>query len=181
MNVKGSICIDMVKMIKSDKSGACDKFLTDKDREIINQKILASIWYPFETYKHCITAIYEVYAKKNPEVAREWGRQVGHTAMTTIYAAYITGRDPMYFLDKYEMIHKKFYDFGKIDVVVEGKTQVLYKMSEFDSECVPLFYIIQGWLERGVELCGAKNVKIEFLTKSWERHPDTTFRISWSL
>jgi hypothetical protein len=181
MNVKGSICINLVKMIKSDKSGACDKFLTDKDREIMNQKILSSIWYPFETYKHCINALFEVFAKKDPKVVIEWGRAVSQNAMTTIYAAYITSRDPMYFLNKYEIIHKNFLDFGKIEVVLEEQNQVLFKLSQLDPECVPFFYLIQGWLERGIELCGAKNIKIVLITKSWGGQPDTSFRITWTL
>ena len=171
----------MAKMIRKDKSGACDKYLTDKDREIMGQKVLPSIWYPYETYKHWITAIFEVFAKKDQKVAREWGRAVCQAVMTTMYAALITKRDPLDFLNKYGSIHKNFYDFGKMEVTVEKERQVLFKLPKEFSDCHPIYFLIQGWLERGLELCGAKNIKLEFVTKSWEGKPDTTLRISWGL
>ncbi len=171
----------MIKQIKKDKSGACDKYLTDKDRQIMSQKILPSIWYPYELYKHGLTAIFEVFAKKDPEVAREWGRNAAQAAMTTMYSAFITTGDPLSFINNYKSVHGKIYDFGKIEVIEEKPNQVLVKLKELDPECVPIFYIIQGWLERGMELCGAKNAKLDFLTKSWEGKPDTTLRISWAL
>jgi hypothetical protein len=180
MNIKGSVVIPVVRAIRNDKSGVFDKYLTDKDKEIMSQKILPSIWYPFETYKHGLTAIFEVYAKKNPEVAREWGRNVAQDAMTTLYAAFVTKRDPLDFLNKYEKIHKSFLDFGSIEVIPEKEKQILLKLHEFDQKCVPFFYLVQGWLERGMELCGAKNIKLEFVAKSWEGKPDTTLRITWS-
>jgi len=181
MNVKGSIFVDLVKMIKKDKSGVFDKYLTDKDRELISHKVLLSVWYPYETYKHCITAIFEVIAKKNPEVAKKWGREVCQTVMTDMYAAFVSKRDPISFLKKYEMIHKNFYDFGQIEVMEEKENQVSFKLSNLDAQCVPIFYIIQGWVECGMELCGAKNIKSVFLTKSWEGHPNTSLRITWTL
>ena len=179
MNIKGSLFIRLVKIIKSEKSGAYDKYLTDKDREIISQKIINGSWYPFETYKHCITALFEVVGKKNPETAKEWGRQECQAAMTTIYKAYISG-DPMSFLKRYGVIHKSFHDFGDIDVLVEGESQATFKISNFDAKCVPFYYLLQGWLERGMELCGAKNITCAFLTKSWEGHPDTSLRLTWT-
>jgi len=181
MNIKGSVVIEVVKVIRKDKTGVFDKYLTGQDREIISQKILPSIWYPFETYKHCINAAFEVYAKKNPEILREWGRNAAQAAMTTLYTAYVTGRDPLTFLNKYEMIHKSFLDFSRVEVIKEKENQVLFKLHEMDPECVPFFYIIQGWLERGMELCGAKNIKLEFISKSWEGNPETTLRISWTM
>lgn len=179
MKVKGSVFIHLIKVIKSDKSGVYDKYLTVQDREIINQKILTSFWYPFETYKHCITAIFEVNAKNNPIVAKEWGRSECQAVMTTIYSAFISDGDPISFINSYEMIHKNFYDFGKIEVIEEGKSQVVINLTSFDVQCIPIFYLIEGWLECGLELCGAQNIKCEFLTKSWEGPSETSMRFTW--
>ncbi|OGP50750.1 MAG: hypothetical protein A2Y79_04570 [Deltaproteobacteria bacterium RBG_13_43_22] len=178
MKVKGSVFITLVKALKSDKSGVYDKYLTVQDREVISQKILPSFWYPYETYKHGITAIFEVIAKKNPNVAKAWGRTESQSLMTNMYSAFISS-DPLDFINAYEMIHKSFYDFGKIEVFEGGKNQVVFKLTDFDVQCVPIFYMIEGWLECGLELCGAKDIKSEFLTKSWEGHPETTIRFTW--
>jgi len=179
MNVKGSVFINLVKAIKHDKSGAFNKYLTDKDRALLSNKILPSSWSPFETYEHCITAIFEVMAKSNPEVAKRWGRSECRAAMTGIYASFVDGQDPISFIHEYGMVHKRFYDFGKVEVMVEGKNQAVFKLIDFNTRCIPLYYFIQGWLEQGMELCGAKNIKFTFLSKSWEGHPDTSIRLTW--
>ncbi len=178
MKAKGSVFITLVKAIKSDKSGVYDKYLTNQDREIINQKILPSVWYPYETYKHCLNAVFEVFARKNPNVAKEWGRTEGQALMTKMYSAFISN-DPIDFINAYEMIHKNFFDFGKIEVIEGGNNQVVFRLTNFDVQCLPNIYTIEGWLECGLELCGAKNIKSEFLAKSWEGHPETTIRFTW--
>ncbi|MBP7766032.1 MAG: hypothetical protein K4445_09410 [Deltaproteobacteria bacterium] len=180
MNVKGSVFINLVKAVKHDKSGAFDKYLTPKDRSILGGKILPGGWYPFETYEHCITALYDVAAKKNPETAKAWGRSECKAAMTGLYASFVSGQDPISFIHEYGRVHRRFYDFSRMEVVVEGKTQVLFKLLDFNTKCVPLYFIIQGWLEQGLELCGAKNVQFTFLSKSWEGQPDTSIRLTWT-
>ncbi|MBN1662970.1 MAG: hypothetical protein JW943_05150 [Deltaproteobacteria bacterium] len=179
MNVKGSIFIDLVKTIKSDKSGVFNKYLTAQDWEIINQKIYPSFWYPYETYKHCLNANYEVNARKNPNTAREWGRSSCREAMTGMYSTFIYAGDPLRFMSIYEMIHKNFYDFGKVEVIEEGQHQAVFKFTELDVQCVPIFHILEGWLVQGIELCGAKNVRCVFLSKSWEGDHDTSMRFTW--
>jgi hypothetical protein len=181
MNVKGSVFIDLVRMIKKDRSGVYDKYLTNKDREVIRQKIWATGWYPYETYKHCLKAIFEVVAKNDLEVAKEWGRRTCQAVMTSTYKDHLTGRDPFSFIKQFEIINQSLYDFGKTEIVAEGENRALYKLSSFDAEFVLLYYIIQGWIERGLELSGAKNIKCEFVTKSWEGHPITSMRFTWTL
>jgi hypothetical protein len=181
MNVKGSVFIDLVRIIKKDKSGVYDKYLTNEDREIISQKMWPSTWYPYETYKRCLKAIFEVVAKNDLEVAKEWGRLVCQAVMTSVYKGLLKGLDPFSFIQQFESINRSLYDFGKTEIVAEGKNQALYKLSSFDAQFVPLYYIMQGWMERGLELCGAKNIKCEFVTKSWKGDPFTSMRFTWTL
>ncbi len=178
--VKGPVFIELVKMIKKDKSGVYDTYLTKKDREIISQKLLPSTWYPYEIYKRCLQAVFEVVAKNDLEVAKEWGRAACQTVMTGIYANVVKNCDPFSFIKKYQTTYRNIYDFGKTEVVAEGENQAVYTLSDFDAQFALGYYPIQGWLERGLELCGAKNVKSEFVTKSWEGQPATSIRFSWT-
>lgn len=181
MNVKGTVFIDLVKIIKKDKSGVYDKYLTNKDREIISPKMWPNGWYPYETYKHCLGAIFEVVAKKDLKVAKEWGRTTCQAVMTSTYKGLLKGCDPLSFIKQFETINRNLYDFGKTEIVTEGENRALYKLSSFDAKFVLLYYIIQGWTERGLELSGAKKIKCEFVTKSWEGDPFTSMRFTWTL
>jgi len=181
MNVKGSVFIDLVRIIKKDKSGVYDKYLTNKDREIIRPKMWPNGWYPYETYKHCLGAIFEVVAKNDLKVAKEWGRTICQAVMTSVYTGLLKDCDPFSFIKQFESINRSFYDFGETEIVAEGENRALYKLSSFDAKFVPLYYIMQGWMERGLELSGAKNIKCEFVTKSWKGDPFTSMRFTWTL
>ncbi|OGP57395.1 MAG: hypothetical protein A2162_02125 [Deltaproteobacteria bacterium RBG_13_52_11b] len=101
--------------------------------------------------------------------------------MTGTYKDLLTGCDPFSFIKRFEAINKSFYDFGNTEVVAEGENQALYKLTSFDAQFALLYHIIQGWMERGLELSGAKNIKCEFVTKGWEGHPFTSMRFTWTL
>ncbi len=179
-NVKGSIFIDVVKTIKKDKSGVYDTYLTLEEWKILSQQIMPSTWYPYETYKTCLKAIFEIIAKNDFRVAKEWGRTSCQNIMPSIYSSVLKNCSPLSFLKKFETVYRSYYDFGNTEIVEEGKTQAVYKLSEFDAQFTVIHYTIRGWIERGLELCGAKHVKSEFVTKSWEGQPFTSIRFTWT-
>jgi hypothetical protein len=180
MKVKGSLFIFWVKAIKANKTGVYDKYLSNKDREIISERILPNIWYPFETYQNCVTAVFEVVANKNLEVVTEWGRMSSRELMTGLYGGTLDGLTPVDYLKKIGILHRTFFNFSKIESVIESKNQALFKLIEFE----PLFslqqYMVKGWIEGILSLCGAKDVRSEIITKSWEGAPFTSIRFTWT-
>jgi len=40
--------------------------------------------------------------------------------------------------------------------------------------------MIDGWLERTVELAGGKNPRVVFKARSWAADPSTIYQITWS-
>lgn len=178
---KGSVLIDFVKTIKANKTGVYDKYLTDEDRSIINQRILPNQWYPFDTFKRIVNAIVEVAANKNLEMVRQWGRLYGQAIMGDVYKHLLKQGEPMEYIKKYPVYVRNFYDFGTFEVIEENPTQALVKMKDFDADFVPLFYIIWGWLEKTLELCGAKNLKTELVSQSWAGAKETAIRFKWTM
>ncbi len=179
--VKGSVLIDFIKTIRADKSGVYQRYLTKEDQAIINQRILPSAWYPYATFRNCFNAIYEVLAKKNLDLVRQWGRLYGARIVDALYKGLLKQGQPLDYIKKYEVYIKNFFDFGKIEVEEEAPNQVLIRMIDFDPSFPPLYAIMFGWLERTLELCGAKSIKLEIVRKSWEGAQDTAIRFKWQL
>jgi len=179
--VKGSVLIDFVKTIKADKTKAYDRYLSKEDQAIISQRILPSAWYPYPTFKNCFNAVFEVLARKNLDMVRQWGRLYGEQIVANLYKGLLKQGHPLDYIKKYEVYTKNFFDFGKIEVMEEAQNQVLVKMTEFDPGFPPLYAIMFGWLERTLELCGAKEIKSEIVSKSWEGAKETSLRLKWQL
>ena len=181
MKVKGSVLIDFIKTIRADKSGVYEPYLTDEDREIIDQRILPSAWYPYDTFKHCFQAIFEVLAKGDLEKIREWGRMYGEAIMKGIYKGLLKEGDPLHYLKKYNTYLRNFFDFGSIEIKELSENEVEMALKDFDAQFVPAYYMMFGWLERTLEVCGAKNIKFEVLDRAWEGAPETRISISWKM
>jgi len=179
--VKGSILVDFVKTIRADKTGAYERYLTREDKEIINQRILPSAWYPYETFKNIFNAAFEILAKKNLDMVKQWGRFYGERIIENLYKGLLKQGHPLDYIKRYETYVKNFFDFGKLEIIEEAQNQVLIRMIDFDPDFPPFYSIMFGWLERTLELCGAKNIKMEVIRRSWEGAPDTTVRLKWQL
>jgi hypothetical protein len=180
MRVKGSLFVEFVKTIRANKTGIFDRYLTQEDREIISQRILSNIWYPYETFKHCLTAVCEVIAKNDLEVVKEWGRLYGQAIMTTLYVSILKQGNPLSYINHIGLLVRNFFDFGRVEIVIESETRAVYKIFDFDPEYAPVHYLLNGWIERTTEICGAKKLKCETISKSWAGDDCTSIRFSWA-
>jgi len=179
--VKGTALVNFVKTIRANKSGVYDQYLTEEDKDIISRKILAAVWYPYETFKRCFNATFEVIAKKELQMVEQWGRLYGELIMTDIYKDTLKKGDPLDHIKKVPVYIRTFFDFGQGEAVVEKPNRVVIKLTDYDPDFAPLYHFLRGWFQRMAELCGGQNVKCEFVNKSWEDKTNTTtYLVSWT-
>jgi hypothetical protein len=176
--VKGTILVDFVKSIKANKTGSYDPYLSPEDRSAISGRILPSAWYPYDTFRHCFNAVFIVDGKKSLDQVKAWGSLYGASIMGDLYKGLLK-HEPLDYIKKYQVYIKNFFDFGKVEVVEEKPNQVLVKFIDFDADFAPLYYMMYGWLEKTLELCGAKNLHSEIAAKSWQDPVDTALRFRW--
>ncbi len=180
--VKGSLFTLIVKTIKANKSGAYNDLLTDRDREIISQKILPSVWYPFDVYKSCFKALVKVEAKGRMEIIRKASRREGGTIMTSIYKSAIIEGNPKRSLEAFVRFFKLMFDFGRMDVNELSDNHFIVHYLDFDPDFIAFYFAARGWTEKFIELVIGedKNVDSELLEKSWEGADKTIIKYTWS-
>lgn len=179
--VKGTLLIDFVKTIKADKSGQIAALLPEQDREILAARILPSGWYPYELFKSCFGAVVKVLAQGDMEKVRQWGRLYGEAIITGVYKGMIKQGEPMVALEKYGPNLRNFFDFGEVQVEPMASNAALIRIKGFDPDFKPQYYIMQGWIERSLELSGAKEIKAEVVSSTWQGAPETVVKISWKM
>lgn len=179
--VKGTILIDSVKVIRSDPKKRFDRYLTASDKQIIGERILPSAWYPYETYKNCFAAVAAVIGNNNPQTIRQWGQLYGEAIISGVYKGLIREGAPIQSLEKYSTHIHNLFDFGEIQTVPLAAQEVEMVMRGFDADFQPQYHMMRGWLERSVELCGARDLKSDFSMKSWDGAPETRLAMAWRL
>ena len=55
--VKGTMVKLMVNVVRANESGDYEKLFTDDAKELVSQRILDSIWYPYEIYRNIHDAV----------------------------------------------------------------------------------------------------------------------------
>jgi len=179
VQVKGSMMMFVVKGVRAAGVEHFEPFLTDDDRRFLAQRILPINWYPFDPYKRLFESLVAVVARGNTQTVRQWGRDYGSAILDGVYRSIIAPGDPMRSLKNYERRFSSFYDFGTLEVKETGPGAAEVAIRDFDPSWESLYQMIQGWLERTVELAGGRDPRVDFTARSWAGDPSTTYRVAW--
>ena len=179
-HIKGELIKKIVVPIRADKSGVFDKILSEEDKNIVSSTILTANWYPYDTFKRCYNAFADVYAKGNMEVCRQWGSAAGEELTTSAYKTVISDKNYKVAFQKLQLLWKMHFDFGELDVNFISDNELQITLKDFDPDNKVFYYFARGWYEQVLIMCDCKDVKSEFLEKSWEGAEDTIIQLSWT-
>lgn len=179
--VKGTMLIDLVRMIRANKGLDWDKYLKPEDWDIIKERILASRWYPLNLYQRCGFAAFQLLAQGNLELVRLRGRVRGQELFESVYKWLASGRTPAEALRQFAVIYNQFFDFSSVtfEDVGQGHAKISFDYDANDSTVEPYCYQLMGELDALIELAGGKDAKIELISKRWEGAPVTVFDVRW--
>jgi len=185
--VKGSLLLDVVRLIRANKDRDWKKYLNDRDLEIIQSQILPSSWYPLDTYERAELAIYQEIGKGKIENALVWGRFAMDDLVKRVYQNLIEEQDPLLALERFALFRKTLFrssdpDFQPIEFKQLGpnNARITIKLNH----PLELFEVYahqsMGSFERLVELAGGKDGKVAMVEHDWKgSRPYAVLEISW--
>lgn len=186
--VKGSLVIDIVKLIRTNPDKNWDKYLKEEDKKIIwGERILPSSWYPLDFYERAGYAIFKEIGKGDLNNARIWGRFIIEDITKNIYRGLMEDMDPFSGIKKFAIMRKQLFKFDtpefeaiKIEIIGKNKLKVSLR-SEYSTHYFEAYtYQAIGSLERIAEMNGGKNIKIEIIEHNWSGlTPYSILEISW--
>lgn len=179
MQVKGTMLMFVVKGVRAAGPEHFDDLLTDADRALLSQRILPINWYPFDSYRRLFDGLVAVVARGSMPTVRQWGRDYGSTILEGVYRSTIVPGNPLQTLKNTERRFSSFYDFGRLELTELGPGSVELAIHDFDPTWEAIYEMISGWLERTVELAGARQPRVAITARSWTGAPATVYRISW--
>ena len=72
--VKGTLFVDYVRMLRAKKDADWARYLTPSDLEYIGKRIISDEWYPMTTFERMGLAILAEVAEGDLRLVKEWGR-----------------------------------------------------------------------------------------------------------
>lgn len=165
MKVKGTWITDYVRMIRAAKDKPWDKHLTAEDWEIVNSKVLSSVWYPYESFNRIGSAVFREIAGGNLEVSRSFGKMFAEK-LAAVYKTVLVQGDPAATIGKVYALQGSFFQDipSLISPVVHEKKRSVVKISVTEKEKEigepeAFAYQFMGMLEKLVEKVGAENLR----------------------
>ena len=178
--VRGDLFVDYVRMIKSRKDIDWSKYLLPDDMRFLNETIINSEWYPFDTFERMGVGIITEYADKDMQTVRLWGRTQVHDLIQT-HKDLVCEGDAAETLMRYHVLRKTFFNFSAVDLagVNDGyaKFRISYNMSRLAEEAAT--YQTLGFFEGLLTLSGATDIRYKFTSRLWEGDAYTILEMQW--
>ncbi|HUT52026.1 MAG TPA: hypothetical protein VM658_01410 [bacterium] len=162
MEVKGTMLLNYIKLIRANRGRAWDQYLKPEDWEIINGHVYASNRYPYEAFRRIGFAVFKVIANSNLDVTRAFGRFNMKTLLETYSTSLLAAGDPLASLKKLAASKRVFMaDDSDSKMADHGDNwaRIIITMpsQESDHERTLAFcHQYAGHLEELVEQAGAK-------------------------
>jgi len=177
--VKGTMVLDIVKTIRGFHDKPWDQYLSREAQELLQQRILASAWYPYEPVINCLNAIYLLIGGNNPKNARAWGRINGKQVFETVYKTLMVPGDTTESLKKLSIIVNVFFKGSSYESKEIEPRHFQVQIFDNDPRTEAIYYLVQGWIDVIIEITGGKNAKVLFAQKHWEGNEFTIIDIRW--
>lgn len=109
------------------------------------------------------------------------GEDSANSALGTVHKAFVTARDVKSFVRSLPIIYNAYYkDLGQATTVVDAmENKATASVTGVKYPHRSLCQIIYGYLKKGMELCGAKNVKLNEKLCLCNKDSECTFEITW--
>ena len=185
MEIKGTAVIAIREYVKNDFPDRYDEWLSklsEGAHKIYSGPINSSKWYPIkdagiEPTRKAIEMFFHGDYEKG---AWEAGKFSAQKALTGIYKIFVKASSPGYIIQRASRIFATYYQPCQMAVLDKTDTSVLLEISNMTVSDIVIEYRIGGWIEKALEISGAKNVTVEFLQSIARGDAVTQLKINWN-
>jgi hypothetical protein len=153
--------------------------LPEADKVLIGQGILASSWYPLESLLHFMQATERRLRALEPDVLRKMGRASCEYGLTGVYKIFFKVGSPEYVVSRGAHVYSSYYDTGELRIVEVRSGRAVVELVGLEGGNRQFCERFYGWMQRTLELAGAKNLRTAHVTCAHRGDPICRFEGSW--
>jgi len=180
---KGSVVLDMVKVVRAFKDLPWDKHLKPEDRQIVNSMVMPTEWYPLESYMRIGMAVFKLVARENEEAVRQFARAAMKELFEGAYRPFLDKHDPFLAVNKFLELRKSLFNFHRSAMEKTGDQSLqvrLFNLGEIE-EGLEVFQLLLGvHLQELIRYNGGEEVEIKTRQEIQEGEKTLVFDLAWS-
>lgn len=185
MDVKGSVLQSVPKFVHQKFGDAgLNRWMESLDKpakDIYSQPIMPSSWYAVTPFLARPTQnLCDLFFGGDARGAWESGRFSADDGLRGIYRAFVMLGTPRFIVKKAATILPTFYKPSVLEVADLEERSVKVRITLFPEPHPLLDARIGGWMEQGLVLCGARNVKVALSRLMTKGDPLSEYLVSWT-
>jgi len=184
MEIKGTAVIairDYVKLNHMDLYNTWIDSLSKDSSYIFKNAIDSSKWYPIQDggimpTKKAADMFFDGDYKKG---AWEMGKYSAEKALTGIYKIFVKASSPGYIVQRASRVFATYYQPCKMEATKSTDKSTHLEISNMPESDIVIELRIGGWIEKALEISGAKNCQIKFPKSIAKGDEITQIDITW--
>lgn len=133
--------------------------LPEQERTLFGRDTLVSAWYPMDALLLLMREAHRQLGRQEPDLLRRMGRASCDYGLKTIYKIFFRVGSPLFTIGRGARVFSSYYDTGELKAVVYEPRHVVLELVGFTGGAAEFCERIYGWMERTLELAGARNIR----------------------
>lgn len=148
-------------------------------RAAFDQPIVASAWYPYETFAALGQAIVQVHGTGDPAVVRDFGRRAAARDLGTTFRIISAITSLEFFLNRLQILWSKYTDAGRMQLAELEANRFLVRLEDFPHIDLTHCVSTEGWIEGMGTAMGARGMQARQTRCVHRGDPLCEFEGSW--
>jgi hypothetical protein len=178
-HVKGVNLVDLVKVLKAHGRSHSLDGLGDGARELLDQRILPTEWYPLEAHLELLDFTFDRLLGRSEIKAAQMGQLGARAVLTTFHRAFIRKGQPLQSALGMRHLWAAYFDFGTLDAEAVGDRAVRFVIDEYPDIPAVHGVMVAAWHTTAPELAGAQGVTCEWRERAWKGSTKTVYVVKF--
>ena len=184
MEIKGTAVIAIRDYVKLNHKESYDKWIDSLPQDssyIFKNAIDSSKWYPIKEGGIMPTrkAAEMFFDSDYQKGAWEMGKYSAEKALTGIYKIFVKASSPGYIVQRASRVFATYYQPCKMVATKSTEKSTLLEISNMTESDIVIELRIKGWIEKALDISGAKNCKMNSPKSMAKGDEVTQFDIEW--
>ncbi|MBN1981539.1 MAG: hypothetical protein JW795_08415 [Chitinivibrionales bacterium] len=183
MRVKGTAVHSIPEYIKNKFNDRYDSWLQslpEKSKLIFTQVVLSNGWYDVKDAISIPTKrICDLFFAGDKKGATECGKYSADLGLRGVYKLFIKFGTPNFIIGRGTSVFSTYYEASDLKVVINEAKRAVVHIKKFDDIDEYIELRIGGWIERALELSGAKGLSLTLTQSLTKKQPVTEYDIRW--
>jgi len=180
--IKGTVLLDTIAAIKA-RAGESEftrivQGLNGEVRSLFEGPLYSSTWYPLDAFVEFLEVDIRETANGNRAVLTERSEKVIEKQLSGIYKIFVKVGSPESVIKRISAVHATYFEGVEIIPEMEDH-KAFIKYVGFQKQHSIMEYTIIGFYRKALELCGAKEVALDFSVPIAKGDAYSELKISW--